>query len=191
MLSGARFRACMAQSFSLMQSAVYGNFSGPKAQEIIVSRGKVLELLRPDENGKMQTICSTEVFGTIRAIMPFRLTDVGRTYIVMGTDSGRIVILEYSKVTQFLSQNLIFAWPWDRVLKKEDRIATFQCNLDKLMTDIHSNIVPKVYVITGDGSCLRQSASSTSAYRKRITSRRCTKKPLENRDADGLSLDSI
>ena len=64
-----------------------------------MSRGKVLELLRPDENGKMQTICSTEVFGTIRAIMPFRLTDVGRTYIVMGSDSGRIVILEYSKVS--------------------------------------------------------------------------------------------
>lgn len=82
-----------------MQSAIYGNFSGPKAQEIIVSRGKVLELLRPDENGKMQTICSTEVFGKIRAIMPFRLTDVGRTYIVMGSDSGRIVILEYSKVS--------------------------------------------------------------------------------------------
>ena len=64
-----------------------------------MSRGKVLELLRPDENGKMQTICSTEVFGTIRAIMPFRLTDVGRTYIVMGSDSGRIIILEYSKVS--------------------------------------------------------------------------------------------
>ena len=83
-----------------MQSAIYGNFSGPKAQEIVVSRGKVLELLRPDENGKMQTICSTEVFGTIRAILPFRLTDVGRTYIVMGSDSGRIIILEYSKVTR-------------------------------------------------------------------------------------------
>lgn len=55
-----------------MQSAIYGNFSAPKLQEIIVSRGKVLELLRPDENGRMQTICSTEVFGLIRAIQPFR-----------------------------------------------------------------------------------------------------------------------
>ena len=44
------------------QRAIYGNFSGPKAQEIIVSRGKVLELLRPDESGKMQTIVATEVF---------------------------------------------------------------------------------------------------------------------------------
>ena len=29
--------------------AIYGNFSGPKALEIVVSRGKQLELLRPDE----------------------------------------------------------------------------------------------------------------------------------------------
>lgn len=84
---------------SLMQCAVYGNFSAPKAQEIIVSRGKILDLLRPDENGKMQTICSTEVFGTIRQLMPFRLTGGGRDYIIIGSDSGRIVIVEYSKVS--------------------------------------------------------------------------------------------
>ncbi|KAK9824249.1 hypothetical protein WJX72_008915 [[Myrmecia] bisecta] len=80
-----------------IQSAIYGNFSAPKAQEIIVSRGRVLELLRPDENGKMQTICSTEVFGVLRALAPFRLTGASRDYIVLGTDAGRIVILEYKK----------------------------------------------------------------------------------------------
>jgi splicing factor 3B subunit 3 len=47
---------------------VYGNFSAPKAQEIIVSRGKVLELLRPDENAKMQVICSTEVIAILGRI---------------------------------------------------------------------------------------------------------------------------
>ncbi|KAH8497167.1 hypothetical protein H0E87_019750 [Populus deltoides] len=31
-------------------SAINGNFSGGKAQEIVVARGKVLDLLRPDEN---------------------------------------------------------------------------------------------------------------------------------------------
>lgn len=80
-----------------IQRAIYGNFSGPKAQEVIVSRGKVLELLRPDESGKMQTIVATEVFGQIRALVPFRLTGGSRDYIVVGSDSGRIVILEYSK----------------------------------------------------------------------------------------------
>ena len=36
--------------------SVHGNFSGSKLQEIIVSRGKTLELLRPDTNtGKVQS----------------------------------------------------------------------------------------------------------------------------------------
>lgn len=86
-----------AAAVSAAQKAIYGNFSGPKAQEVIVSRGKVLELLRPDESGKMQTIVATEVFGQIRSLVPFRLTGGNRDYIVVGSDSGRIVILEYSK----------------------------------------------------------------------------------------------
>jgi splicing factor 3B subunit 3 len=51
-----------------------GNFSAPKAQELVVARGKVLELLRPDENGKVQTIYSVEIFGVVRSLIPFRLT---------------------------------------------------------------------------------------------------------------------
>jgi hypothetical protein len=63
----------------------------------MVSRGKVLELLRPDEGGKMQTILATEVFGAIRSLMPFRLTGASRDYVIIGSESGRIVIVEYSK----------------------------------------------------------------------------------------------
>jgi splicing factor 3B subunit 3 len=55
---------------------VYGNFSSPKAQEIVVSRGKMIELLRPDENGKLQTIASVEMFAVIRSILTFRLTGI-------------------------------------------------------------------------------------------------------------------
>ena len=46
----------LRQNESLLgwQMAVYGNFSGHKAQEVMVSRGSVLELLRPDEAGHMQ-----------------------------------------------------------------------------------------------------------------------------------------
>ena len=61
---------CRAQSDAnkLMQTAIYGAFSEPdsKLHEIVVSRGKVLELLRPDESGRMQTIYSSDVFGVIR-----------------------------------------------------------------------------------------------------------------------------
>lgn len=76
--------------------AVHGNFSGTKQQEIVVSRGKILELLRPDPNtGKVYTLLTVETFGVIRALMPFRLTGGSKDYIVIGSDSGRIVILEY------------------------------------------------------------------------------------------------
>lgn len=63
------------------QCAIYGNFSAPKVQELVVSRGKVLELLRPDEQGKVQVIYSTDVFGVIRSLQPFRC---GRAYVYVG-----------------------------------------------------------------------------------------------------------
>eukprot|EP01116_Phalansterium_solitarium_P022015 TRINITY_DN7109_c0_g1_i1.p1 TRINITY_DN7109_c0_g1~~TRINITY_DN7109_c0_g1_i1.p1 ORF type:complete len:1188 (+),score=598.46 TRINITY_DN7109_c0_g1_i1:160-3723(+) len=78
-----------------IQIAVYGNFSAPKAQEIIVGRGKILELLRPDDNGRVQSVLAVEIFGVIRSIVPFRLTGGNKDFIVVGSDSGRIVILEY------------------------------------------------------------------------------------------------
>lgn len=36
--------------------AVYGNFSAQKTQEVVVSHGNSLELLRPDDTGKIQSI---------------------------------------------------------------------------------------------------------------------------------------
>ncbi|XP_065872251.1 spliceosome-associated protein 130 A [Euphorbia lathyris] len=77
--------------------AINGNFSGGKTQEIVVARGKVLDLIRPDESGKLQTILSVEIFGAIRSLAQFRLTGSQKDYIVVGSDSGRIVILEYNR----------------------------------------------------------------------------------------------
>ena len=57
----------------------------------------MLELLRPDDNGRLQTICSTEVFGQIRSIVPFRFPGAHEDYVIVGSDSGRIVILKFSK----------------------------------------------------------------------------------------------
>lgn len=55
--------------------AIHGNFSGTKQQEIVVSRGKILEVLRPDPNtGKVYVLLTEEVFGVVRSLMPFRLT---------------------------------------------------------------------------------------------------------------------
>lgn len=58
-----------------IQSAIHGNFSGSKIQEILISHGKSLELVRPDPNtGKVHTLLQTEIFGVIRSMMSFRLT---------------------------------------------------------------------------------------------------------------------
>lgn len=62
------------QRSSGITHAVHGSFSGTKSQEILVSRGKSLELLRPDPNtGKVYTLLTVEIFGVIRSMMTFRL----------------------------------------------------------------------------------------------------------------------
>lgn len=56
-------------------TAIHGNFSGSKVQEILISHGKSLELVRPDPNtGKVHTLLQLEIFGVIRSMMAFRLT---------------------------------------------------------------------------------------------------------------------
>uniref|UniRef100_A0A5S6QBT0 CPSF_A domain-containing protein n=1 Tax=Trichuris muris TaxID=70415 RepID=A0A5S6QBT0_TRIMR len=69
----------------------------PKAQtEVVVGHGHVLELLRVDvTTGRMTTLISVEVFGIIRSLICFRLTGSAKDYVVVGSDSGRICILEY------------------------------------------------------------------------------------------------
>jgi hypothetical protein len=55
--------------------AIVGNFSGARQQEIIVSHGTRLQLLRPDvQTGKISTIITTDVFGSVRSLAAFRLT---------------------------------------------------------------------------------------------------------------------
>ncbi|XP_042209519.1 LOW QUALITY PROTEIN: splicing factor 3B subunit 3-like [Homarus americanus] len=86
------------QRASGITHAVHGNFSGTRTQELVVSRGRSLELLRPDPNtGKVHTILTTDIFGVIRSLMAFRLTGGNKDYVVVGSDSGRITILEYNQ----------------------------------------------------------------------------------------------
>jgi len=84
------------QKAQAIPNAIFGSFSAPKAQEIVVSRGKILELLRPDDDtGKVQSVLATEVFGVLRDLRPFRLNGSSQDYVIAASDSGRIVILEY------------------------------------------------------------------------------------------------
>ncbi|KAJ3047939.1 Splicing factor 3B subunit 3, partial [Rhizoclosmatium hyalinum] len=85
------------QSPTNVSHAVLGNFSGTKAQEVAVARNSSLELLRVDAaTGKAHVLLAHDVFGIIRSLAAFRLTGASKDYIIVGSDSGRIVILEYN-----------------------------------------------------------------------------------------------
>jgi hypothetical protein len=65
--------------------AIVGNFSGSRQQEIIVSHGTSLELLRIDaQSGKLSSVVVTDVFASIRSLASFRLT---------GNNKGEILFL--------------------------------------------------------------------------------------------------
>lgn len=82
--------------------AVVGQFSGKREDfkkgifEIAVAKGKYLEILKQDETtGRLQSLISVNVFGIIRSIAAFRLTGGIKDYLAIGSESGRLVILEY------------------------------------------------------------------------------------------------
>ncbi|CAF0837902.1 unnamed protein product [Brachionus calyciflorus] len=88
-----------------IQHAIHGNFSGTKQQEIVISRGKIIEILRHDPNtGKVYTLLTEEVFAIIRCLLPVRLTGGTKDYIIVGSDSGRVVILEYNPQKNILEK---------------------------------------------------------------------------------------
>lgn len=76
--------------------AVAGSFADSESTQILVARGHVLELVRFDGVKSYQIIASTEVFGVIRSMAKFRLHGTSKDYIVLGSDSGKITILEFS-----------------------------------------------------------------------------------------------
>ncbi|CAA9995282.1 unnamed protein product [Nesidiocoris tenuis] len=85
--------------------AVHGSFSGSKLQEILVSRGKILELLKHDPiSGKVHSILTVEIFGVVRSLLTFRQTGDTVDYAVVGTDSGKVVILKYNPQKNILEK---------------------------------------------------------------------------------------
>ncbi|WVR03143.1 pre-mRNA-splicing factor RSE1 [Kwoniella sp. DSM 27419] len=78
-------------------TATVGSFSGAKGQEILAVRGGTrLEILKLNPGtGQLDTICSTEAFGTVRNVQGFRLAGMTKDYILASSDSGRLSILEF------------------------------------------------------------------------------------------------
>ncbi|CEH18667.1 pre-mrna-splicing factor rse1 [Ceraceosorus bombacis] len=90
---------------SNITAAVVGQFSGTRTQEIVVCRGgSRLELLRPDtSSGRSVSLAEQECFGIVRSLASFRLTGGSKDYLIVGSDSGRIALLELDiKTLQFV-----------------------------------------------------------------------------------------
>jgi len=77
--------------------AIYGNFTHPKAQEILIARNTILELVRPDdESGRLVSICTQPVFGIIRSLDTIRVMGHKKDCVVVGSDSGKLTILKWN-----------------------------------------------------------------------------------------------
>ena len=91
----------LSQASAINQS-VSGSFSEPKVDELVVAKGKIIQLIRPDTqsdaaSGKLNIVATQEVFGIVRKLLVFRLLGMQRDFLVVGSDAGRLVILEYDK----------------------------------------------------------------------------------------------
>ena len=78
--------------------AASGNFTGSKQganSELAVARGDAIAILRPDAMGRMVTVAHRECFATVRSLASFRLTKQPKDYLAVGSDSGRMTVLEY------------------------------------------------------------------------------------------------
>ena len=86
-----------------IHKAIYGNFSSSKAQEIAISRGKILEIYRSNEQSStLEIVFSTETYGMIRSLCTFRMTGSSKDLLVVGSDSGKIVFLKLNTSTSRL-----------------------------------------------------------------------------------------
>lgn len=86
-----------------IHKALYGSFSSSKAQEIAVSRGKILEIYRcNDQTRSLEIVYNTEIFGMIRSMCTFRMTGANKDLLVVGSDSGKIVFLKLDPNTSKL-----------------------------------------------------------------------------------------
>lgn len=75
---------------------IVGQFSGSKQQEIIVATANALNMYKIDVNqGKLVKILRHEMFGVVRSLASFRIMGSTKDYILMGTESGKITIMEY------------------------------------------------------------------------------------------------
>lgn len=90
---------------SAINGTALGFFTGKRSQEIVLALGTRLQLVRPDtETGKLVTVCEQNVFATVRSVASFRFVGGNKDYLVVGSDAGGIVILEFDTARSLFVQ---------------------------------------------------------------------------------------
>ncbi len=93
--------------------SIAGYFSSPKSQEILVARGSCLELYRFNtDTEKLESMLVHDCFAIIRAISSFRIEKASKEHIIVASDSGIIVVLDYDKDKNCFNQ--IHAEPYGK-----------------------------------------------------------------------------
>ena len=225
------------QRATAILKCVSGNFSAPKAQEIIVSRGKketkqkqkqkekqkqtkqkqkqkqkqtrevphpsppplfpfltppifspgrVLELLRPDDNNRLISVVSHDVFGTIRSIQPFRLTGGNRDYLVVGSDS--VSFLSFFLFFSFFSFFLFFFFFFLSFFLSFCSLSDCQSTFD-ITPHLRNLSFILIIIIILKISLFREELLFLNLMKKQTVSKKSTKKLLERVDAEELFLD--
>ncbi|KAJ1400202.1 WD40/YVTN repeat-like-containing domain superfamily [Sesbania bispinosa] len=77
--------------------AINGNFSGGKVQESSSPEARFSISFAPMTTVGSKPFSPSKFSAAIRSLAQFRLTGAQKDYIVVGSDSGRIVILDYNK----------------------------------------------------------------------------------------------
>ena len=89
------YSVALSETTAIVHS-ILGSFTEPNADELVFAKGKVIELCSIDAiTGKVKLVMRQEVFGLVRSIIAFRLLGMQKDFVVLGSDSGRIVILEF------------------------------------------------------------------------------------------------
>ena len=82
---------------SLCIASIVGQFLGSKkSQEIILANSTSIELWKADSNtGKLEKLYQQASFGIIQALDKIRLVGSHKDYVVISSDSGKLVVLEF------------------------------------------------------------------------------------------------
>ena len=81
-----------------INQVICGEFTKPGNQDICIAKGHMLDLIRYNKfSGKLITVCSQDVFENIKRIIPLRINGITKDFIIVGSDSGCISILEYDE----------------------------------------------------------------------------------------------